>query len=173
MRKIILIAVALALIILLLFLVTGIIRKVNANTTAAKTIERLPDFSFLTLNNDTLCSSDILRGPLLVIHFHPECEHCKYEISSLLQSDILSMDCRVLLITDGLRDSVKAFVENCSIKDLPSFTTLLDTAYQFRELFGSYAYPSNYIYNRNLELVKVLKGEYKTETIIKYLADCE
>lgn len=158
---------------LLVALVSGIIDKSKKNLEVTERIARLPDFCFLTIDRDTLNSSDIEYGPLLIIHFNTECEHCEYEIESIIKSELPYMDCRVLLITDSPIDSIKEFYNTYKLDRYLSFSVLVDTSFMFGEIFGSYSYPLNYIYNRNLELVKILKGEYKTETIIKYLAECE
>jgi hypothetical protein len=46
---------------------------------------------------------------------------------------------------------------------------LSDTAFIFSELFRTDVIPSNFIYNKDLKLVKALRGETTIETITKYL----
>jgi hypothetical protein len=46
---------------------------------------------------------------------------------------------------------------------------MTDTAYALADIFSRNVIPSNYIYNKELKLVKALYGEYKIETILKYL----
>jgi len=173
MKKVILVSVILIFTALLLMLISGIIYKAEAYDKISDSVKRLPDFSFLTIDNDTLDSSDILCGPLLIMHFHPECEHCKYETKSILESKLPLMQCRVLMITEAPSDSVKKFYDAFELYKYPSISVLLDPAYMFSEKFGSHIIPSNYIYNKNLEIVKVLKGEYRPETIIKYMEECD
>lgn len=172
-KKVIRISVIVIFTVLLLILVLGIINKTKDYDKLATSIKRLPDFSFLTIDKDTLNSSDILKGPLLIMHFNPECEHCKYETKSILESKLPLMHYRVLMVTEAPSDSVKKFYDAFELYKYPSISVLLDSAYMFSEKFASRIIPSNYIYNRNLELVKILKGEYKPETIIKYLTECD
>ena len=77
----------------------------------------------------------------------------------------------VILVSSANPDSIKSFLSNLNVKDYSTVIPLLDTSYKFEEIFGRGTIPSTYIYNRNLTLVKVLQGEVKTETILKYLQE--
>jgi hypothetical protein len=46
---------------------------------------------------------------------------------------------------------------------------LSDTAFVFSELFRTDVIPTNFIYDEDLKLIKILKGETTIETITKYL----
>jgi hypothetical protein len=156
-----------------LVLVSEIVFRTKASHKAKDRIEYLPGFSFPTTNNSLFNSCDIKNGPLLIVHFNPECEHCKYETERITESDLPGMNCPILMITEAPPDSVKKFVNNYSLNKYPSIKVLLDTSYVFGKIFRSGIIPTNYIYNKNLQLVKTLQGEYKTETIIKYLIGSE
>lgn len=60
-------------------------------------------------------------------------------------------------------------MQQFDIKNDSIFTVLSDTAFVFSEIFRTDVIPSNFIYNEDLRLVKVLKGETTIETITKYL----
>jgi thiol-disulfide isomerase/thioredoxin len=173
MRRIILVVVILLFAVSATILVSGIIKKTQKQNRITEKISRLPSFSFVTLNGKSFSSSDVKRGPLLLIRFHPECEHCQYEISELLKSDIPSTGASIILVSSADPDSIKQFLNQFNYSDYPSVIALADTSYSFGDIFGSEIIPSNYIYNEELELVKVLHGEVKTETILKYLRESE
>ena len=156
-----------------LLLITGIVLKVKEYNQSSEIIKKLPKFSFLTLDNEVFNSKDIVEGPVLVIHFHPECGQCKYEISDMLKSEIPSLECLVLMISSANADSLKSFYSMMDLYRYPSVILLKDTALQFGEIFGSDFVPANYIYNKSLVLLKTLHGEYKIETISKYLKEYE
>lgn len=132
-------------------------------------ISVLPSFSFKTLANDDFHSSDIKYGPVLIVRFHPECEHCQYEISQILRSEIPALVSSTLLISSDHPDSIRKFLNQFNNIDYPSIAALADTSDSFGSIFGKDIVPSNYIYNKELKLVKVLLGEVKTETIINYI----
>jgi hypothetical protein len=173
MRKVILTVVILFFAITVIYLITNILIKVQKQKTLTEKISVFPSFSFMTLTNETFNSSDIQQGPILLVRFHPECEHCQYEISEILKSSIPSSDVKILLVSSYQIDSIKRFLDQFNYSDFPSVIPLADTSYSFGDIFGNEAIPSNYIYDKDLKLVKVMHGEMKTETIIKYLAESE
>jgi hypothetical protein len=156
-----------------LFLVAGILNKAQKHKQISEKISELPSFSFITLSNETFNSSEIKRGPVLLVRFHRECEHCQYEISELLKSSIPGCGANIILVSSDYPDSIRKFLNKFKYTDYPSVILLADTSYAFGDIFGSDIIPSNYIYNKDLDLVKVLSGEVKTETILKYLLSSE
>ena len=173
MRRIILVLVILLFAVSATFLVSGIFQKIQKQNRITEKISRLPSFSFVTLNDNLFNSSDIKGGPVLLVRFHPECEHCQYEISELLKSDIPASGTSIILVSGADPDAIKEFLNRFNYSDYPSVIALADTSYSFGDIFGSEIVPSNYIYDKELELVKVLFGEVKTETILKYLREIE
>ncbi|MCK7532175.1 MAG: hypothetical protein MZV63_14670 [Marinilabiliales bacterium] len=115
----------------------------------------------------------IEKGPLLIVRFHPECEHCHYEISSLLKSDAIPSEAKVLLISSACRDSIQSFLKRLDFSGNRSITVLADAAFSFGSIFGSESVPVNYVYDRNLKLEKVFYGEVKIETLINHLTTVE
>jgi hypothetical protein len=169
MRKIIQsIAIAVFTLVLTL-LISGVIRKKLEAKNINEKIASLPSFSFSTLGRGEFNSSEIREGPVLIVRFHPECEHCQYEISQILKSDIPDFFSNTLLISSAHPDSIRKFLNRFNYSDKPSVVALADTSDSFRNIFGKDIVPSNYIYNKDLKLVKVLLGEVRTETIRKYI----
>jgi peroxiredoxin len=154
-------------------LIFGIVRKNSNDKLIARRISTFPSFSFPTISNSIYNSSDIKEGPVLVVHFHPECEHCQYEISEILKSNIPETFSRVILISPAHSDSIKNFLMRLKYTDHPTVIPLADTSYNFEDIFGTGTIPSSYVYGKNLKLVKVLHGEVKTETILKCLRQSE
>jgi hypothetical protein len=173
MKRCILILVILLFILTATFLVSGIVKKIQKQDRIAEKLSRLPSFSFVTLTNQSFNSSEIKSGPVLLIRFHQECEHCQYEISEILKSNIPASGTKIILVSSTDPDSIRKFLNRFNYSDYPSVIPLADTAYIFGDIFGSDIVPSNYIYNKELALVKVIHGEVKTETILKYLREIE
>jgi len=173
MRKILLIAVITIFGLSSAFLILGMINKIKKRNHITEKIARLPSFSFMTLANETFNSSDISKGPVLVIRFHPECEHCQYEISEILKSNIPASGTNVIMVSSADPSVIRKFFSQFDLTDYPAIIPLVDTSYIFGDIFGSDIVPSNYIYNKELNLVKVFYGEVKTETILKYLLGSE
>jgi hypothetical protein len=169
MRKIISVLGFLIFTLSITLLVSGIVSKTHRQQAIKQRISKLPCFSFATLENGSFNSSQITVGPVLVVRFHPECEHCRYEIEEIFNSSIPLSGARVILVSDADAGSIKKMLLPYVLTDYPSVTILADTSCSFGEIFGIDIVPSSYIYDKDLELVKVLYGEVKTETILKYL----
>jgi hypothetical protein len=169
MKKIILTILLVVFSLSMIFLISGVINKILKERRINEKIAFLPTFSFSTLTKDDFHSSEIKRGPVLIVRFHPECEHCQYEISQIFKSDIPNLVSKAVLISSDYPDSISKFLEQFNFSDYPSVIALADTSDSFSNFFGKDIVPSNYIYNKDLKLVKVLYGEVKTETISKYL----
>jgi thiol-disulfide isomerase/thioredoxin len=169
MRKIVLSMVILVFVLCVSLLVLGITNKIQKQVQINGKIQKLPSFSFMTLTDGSFSSSDIRNGPVLVVRFHPECEHCRYEITEILNSNIPVSGTLVLMVSSANTDSIRKLLSQFDLSDYPAIIPLVDTSYIFGDIFGSDVVPSNYIYDKQLDLVKALQGEVKTETILKYL----
>lgn len=173
MKKYIIISLITIFLLAVSFFAFGIIKKTKEKSLIEKRISKLPSFTFTSLDGISFTSDSITGGPILIVRFHPECEHCQYEISEILKSKIPESVNKVLLITSADRNMVIRFLDGFNISERQSVIPLLDTVLVFSEIFGDDIVPSNYIYNKDLELIKVLKGEYKIESILKYLEKVE
>ncbi len=173
MRKVILGSVIVIVVLFISFLIIGMGKKVQNRKLITEKIARLPSFSFMTLSNESFNSSEIKKGPILIVHFHPECEHCKYEISEILKSDIPTSGVTIILVSSAHPDSIKTFLYRNNYPDYPSVIFLADTLYNFENTFGSGIIPSSFIYNRKLNLAKAFHGEVNAEAILKYLNESE
>lgn len=156
-----------------LLLTAGIMRKAGKANEIAERVKNLPDFTFPNIDGSLFNSTKITEGPLLVAYFHPECEHCQYEISSLFESNLLDGNLKVVLVSYADRDRIMEFMKPFNVEHHTLLWVLSDTALAFREIFGTEIIPSNFIYDKDLQLVKVLKGEIRTETIIKCLESAD
>ena len=158
-----------AFVVVLFLLVGGIVNKREKACEQLARISSLPDFTIPTIDGSLYNSSEISEGPLLITYFHPECEHCQYEILSLTKSNIPESGIKILLVSYASSQQIRSFMGKFDVKNDSTFHILSDTAFIFSELFRTDVIPSNFIYNEDLRLVKVLKGETNIETITKYL----
>ncbi len=166
----ILIILIISITIVLLISISG---KLKRQDQLSERIKRLPEFTLTALDNTSFSSSEIKEGPLLIVYFHPECEHCRYEISELFRSSLPGSGIPVLLVTRAARDSVTLFLEEFDYPETGEFITLIDTAFVFEDTFGNSIIPSGYLYDKNLNLIDALYGEYKIETILNRLKESE
>lgn len=150
-------------------LVIAIVARIHNSKITKERIRTLPDFSIRTLNNTIFRSDQIKEGPVLVLFFHPECEHCQYQITTLFKSKAATSGIRVLLISNAEKDAIRNFLKEYNLLDYPGIIALVDETYSFRDYFGTELVPATFIYDKKLKLVRYFHGEVKPETILKYL----
>lgn len=154
---------------LMVFLISGIlIRKAKAEKAAGR-IKTLPDLVLTDIRGDTIKTSQIHNGPVLITFFHPECDHCKYEISSLLKSGLRDSLLTILLISYADRSEILSFMQQFDIDNTSTLHIVQDPEFRMNDLFGAAVMPSNYIYNDSLHLVKIFKGSTRPEAFMRYL----
>ena len=152
-----------------LFLTGGVFSKKKRAEQVAERIEILPVFSLPTLKGDVFDSEKITAGPILITYFHPECEHCQYEISSLSSRKLSKDDLKVILVSQADPYQTEAFVRKFDFKNDSLLWILCDTSNVFSRIFNIEKIPSNYIYDKNRHLIRIFKGETDVEVIIKSL----
>ncbi|MBE0675363.1 MAG: redoxin domain-containing protein [Bacteroidales bacterium] len=152
-----------------IFLIGGtLIRKANAEEAAAK-IRSLPDLIMTDIRGNVFRTDQITSGPLLITFFHPECDHCRYEISSLLETGLHESQLTLLLVSYADRAEIQSFMQLLDIVDVSKLHILHDPDFKMSKLFGADIMPSNFIYNDSLKLVKIFKGSTRPEAMMKYL----
>ncbi|MBX7125425.1 MAG: redoxin domain-containing protein [Cyclobacteriaceae bacterium] len=127
----------------------------------------LPSMKMLTVDGKVL-STDDLSGPLIVVVFSPDCDHCQREATQ---------------IHEHLREFRNYEVYFGSSYDLPVISEF-QSRYELNQpnfhfgridpqyIVSSYGYidlPSLYIYNEDKRLIKAFVGETPIEQILKYL----
>lgn len=169
MKRLVMTSVIIVFFGLLLFIVIGIFKKIRENELVEDKISTLPHFSLPDLNGKIFSTSEIKKGPVLLVRFHPECEHCRYELDEIFNNRLTDKGVMVLLISGAPEKTVTGFLAQFDAGKTDKVTILTDTAFVLADIFSKNVIPSNYIYDTDLKLVKALYGEYKIETILKYL----
>jgi len=163
----------LILIILIIGIFSLLIYGISARASRIKNLEKrilsLPEFSFNTIDGQVFKSESIKSGPVLIAYYHPECEHCRYEINELFNNLKQIPDTKILLISFAQRDSIIAFIgERINYTDKNVFL-LIDDSLKFINYFQTNAIPSTFIYDKELKLKRIFRGEVKPEAIINLL----
>lgn len=135
---------------------------------AEQRIQVLPDASFHSLSGIPVNLNDFDKTrPLVIIYFHPECEHCQYEAQEIGQNTAAFNHCQMVMVTpDDSLQRVENFCSEYHLWELDNIEILLDTENRFQKVFGKAIIPSVYIYTTNRKLSKNFYGETKPEAII-------
>jgi hypothetical protein len=153
----------------LIFLISGIMTKKVKAEKAAEKIRTLPVLVMKDIWGNSFSTDQITSGPLLITFFHPECDHCKYEISSLVSTNLIDSQLTILLVSHAKVDDIQSFMQEVGDIDGSNMFILHDPDFRMSDLYKADIIPSNFIYDKELKLAKVFKGATKPETILKYL----
>lgn len=106
---------------------------------------------------------------VLILFFHPECEHCIYEAKLISGNSSILEKAQVWWISFADKPSIIKFSKTYKLNNLPNFYFGNIPIEFVKPTFGSVSVPHIFIYNRKHILVKEFKGETKLEAINKYL----
>jgi thiol-disulfide isomerase/thioredoxin len=156
-------------VVLVMVLITGTILKVNRKKTLNSRIETFPAFEFKALNDSSFSSDQIREGPVVIMFFNPECEHCQYQISALIEKPEIFSTSLLLLVSNADKNSIREFAGANKLSELDGIKILVDDGYRFIDYFGTESVPTTFIYDSHLKLVRYFQGEVLPETILKYI----
>lgn len=154
---------------LIVLLTTAILTRKSREEERAGRLRILPDLVMTDLKGVEYKTAQLSPGPLMITFFHPECDYCRYELSSLKDLGTLDSNINIFLISYADRNQIGSFISELEISDTGSIHIFHDPDLKLTKYFGADIIPSNFIYNDSLRLVKVFKGSVKPETIFKYL----
>jgi len=150
------------------FLTYQTIKGYNEKKEAEKRIQTLPQAEFVSLTGKEVNLHDFdPEKPMVIIYFHPECDHCHYEAREIGQNAAAFRHCQVVMVTSD--DSLKRVENFCAeyhLWELNNIEVLHDPNHRFKKVFGKAVVPSVYIYNSNRKLKRYFPGETKPEAII-------
>jgi len=169
MRNLLKLVILFLVLTLISLMIVGIIRKSNERKLAKERIETLPDFSFKTIYDSIFSRNQIKNGPVLILFFNPECEHCQYQVQALIENREAISDVLVLMISNAGKEIVMDFIKSNNLLDFPRLVVLLDDTHSFGKFFGTETIPASFIYDKKLKLKKYFHGEVIFETILSYL----
>lgn len=174
MRKKVKIVILIAIVVLFGTMGAIIVSKVQTKNAAEAQVENLPDFKFFTLDKTPFTRGNIEQGkPVLIIHFHPECENCQWAAQEMKTKVDQLSDVQVLMISSADPEKVSEFMKHFELDKHSQITPLLDSEFTFFKTFGIDVVPLEMIYNKDHKLVKYYKGEVKVETIVKLLKESQ
>ena len=106
----------------------------------------------------------------MIIWFHPECEHCRYQLHVINSNINLFRDVRFLFITDEKNFFVKKYKNEwpALVKSSNTFFGIIEKS-RFTDEYGPVITPSLLFFNKNGLLKEKILGEVKIEKILQLL----
>ena len=160
----------------LLFAVVGVmsvksIRKYEEKKKAELNVQSLPDVTFYSIGQKGVNLHEYSNEmPLILIYFHPMCEHCNYEAQEIRQNASAFANSQLVMITaDDSIARVEDFCNRHNLSELVNIDVLFDKDKTFENIFKKAIVPSFYVYGSDRRLKKRFLGETKPEAIIKFI----
>ena len=155
------------------FLIYNVATGYKNKKEAEQRIQTLPNVTFKSITGDSvnLHSFDETK-PLIIVYFHPECEHCHYEAEEIGNNATAFKNCQLIMVTAD--DSIKRVEKFCTTHNLwgvDNIEILFDRENLFKKTFGKAIIPSVYIYDKTQKLKKQFLGETKPKAIIEEIQD--
>ena len=145
-----------------------IVKLIKAKDQQDKSIAKIPLFSFTDLNGESFTNKQINTNnkQFIINYFSPNCEHCQ-SMARLYVSDSHKLrNVQILMITSSKKQLVQKFIFDYQIKLLPNVKVVLDTNFQFQQIFKKVLTPSYFIYEKD-QLVKQITGEVKIDLLLQ------
>ncbi len=155
------------------FLIYNVATGYKNKKEAEQRIQTLPDIAFKSITGVSVNLHDFDETkPLIIVYFHPECEHCHYEAKEIGNNATAFKNCQLIMVTaDDSTKRVEKFCNTHNLWEVDNIEVLFDRENLFKKTFGKAIIPSVYIYDKNQKLKKQFLGETKPEAIIKEMQD--
>ena len=134
-----------------------------------QTITDLPSFCLpQALDSMSFCSKQLLKDKSVVLmYLHPECNICHIESQQMHPKMKKMNNIQWILVSFAEKDSLNKFSSTYQLNEIPDLTILMDSKFELYDQLQVKSIPSCYIYDRQLKLVKIIRGMAKLETIIQ------
>lgn len=170
MKKPVLGAIIVVVILLLGLMVRSIIQKANEKE-QLEAGRSMPPFSFIQMDGTTFSAEQLPDGkPVIIKYFDPGCEHCQSEAAALVADLHMLENIPIIMVTAAEQGAIGPFIEAHQLDRYTQITVLRDTAHQFGPTFGDYDTPCTYVYDAQHRLLEYIRGEIKTSYLQKLIA---
>ncbi|CAA9198802.1 peroxiredoxin family protein [Flavobacterium collinsii] len=170
MKKKLKIILTISFICILAFFTYQIVIKINHKKEAAENIKTIPEFSYKNINGGFFTNRDIkINTPTLFIYFNSECEYCNEEAKMIKENAEKFQNVQLIFVSFEKLELIKTFVTKHQLTSYDNIHFLCDNKVTFSATFDVKSLPCLVLYNKNQKLVEKIKGQTKTEILLKKL----
>ncbi|AUS06531.1 peroxiredoxin family protein [Pseudotamlana carrageenivorans] len=169
-KKTILIVVTITILGLLSYLGYNIISKTKEKNQIAKQLEIVPEFEFLTLEQQPFNNANLKpKLNAIFIYFNSECDSCQHEAQSINDNLENFKNVKFLFVSREPIETIQQFSEKYKLNNQQNITFLYDNLDMFSSRFDANSIPYLLIYNKNQKLIKKHKGQFNAKGILRVL----
>lgn len=132
--------------------------------------KKIAPFQITLTNGQQYTSSQLLAGPVVLIYFSPDCEHCQDFTKDLLKNYNVVANKQVVMVTFQSMDMLKPFVAQHRLSTYPNIKVGTEGySYVVQRYYQIKSFPYIAIYDKAGKLVKTYEGEQPHVEIFKTL----
>lgn len=144
-----------------------------ANTAFAQSVagtKKIAPFKMQLTNGQQYTSAQLAKGPVVLIYFSPDCEHCQAFTKDLIKNYPVVANKQVIMVTFQAMDMLKPFVTQYNLNKYLNLKVGTEgTSYVVQHYYQIRSFPYIAIYDKNGNLVKTYEGEQPHAEIFKTL----
>jgi thiol-disulfide isomerase/thioredoxin len=146
--------------------------KIHSGVSLKKEIEKsrevIPFHCFYTLNEKHPdFKGTKKRDSYVLVFFSPGCDHCEYEIESIIHKADSFNNVIIFLVSDQPVKNLKAISEQYELQKYPQIEILYGDYECTKSVYGIIMFPTTFIYDRDFRLTKIFRGETSASAILK------
>ncbi|MHA4739989.1 TlpA family protein disulfide reductase [Dyadobacter sp. MSC1_007] len=132
--------------------------------------KKIAPFQIRLTNGQQYTSSQLAAGPVVLIYFSPDCDHCQDFTKDLLKNYNVVANKQVVMVTFQSMEMLKPFVSQYSLGTYPNFKVGTEgTSYLVQRYYQIRSFPYIAIYDKKGNLVRTFEGEQPHAEIFKAL----
>jgi len=155
-------------IVFVLVFIMSIAKLIVAKEQQEKFISQIPIFSFTDMNGKSFSNRHINENnqKFIINYFSPNCEHCQSMARQYVRDSNKLKNVQIMMVTSSIRQLAVKFINDYEIKRLSNVNVVIDTNYQFQQIFKKGVVPSFFIYEKD-QLVNQLIGDVKIDLLLQ------
>ncbi|KAA6439120.1 redoxin domain-containing protein [Dyadobacter flavalbus] len=131
---------------------------------------KIAPFQIRLTNGQQFTSSQLAAGPVVLIYFSPDCEHCQNFTQDMVKNFNVFTNKQVVMVTFQAMDMLKPFVSRYNLGSYSNVKVGTEgTSYAVQRYYQIRSFPYVAIYDKSGKLVKTFEGEQPHAEIFKTL----
>ena len=152
------------------FFAYQIVTKINHKKEVAKNIKTIPIFSYENTDSGSFTNKNLKYAtPTLFVYFNSECEYCNEEAEMVKENIEKFQNIQVIFISFEQPELIKTFSAKHKLNTHNNIHFLHDSKVTFATTFDVKSLPCLVLYDKNKKLIEKIKGQTKTEILLKKL----
>jgi len=170
MKKYLKIILTLTFICILVFFSYKTVIKINYKKVAAQNIKTIPEFSYKDINGLFFNNHNIkINTPTLFIYFDSGCEYCNEEAEMIKKNIEKFKNIQLIFVSFEQPALIKTFATKHHLISYQNIHFLYDNKITFAKTFDINSLPYLILYDKDQKLIAKIKGQTKTEILLKKL----